>query len=125
MYQVSVKIRENDLPVGGDFSVITNSAEEDLGAGELPNDHIFIPANLTARSTGVNTGCAKMVGSTTCDLKVYFTTNYHFPAHPNGRIKITIPSDITLTSTTCSATVGGVLATCSGSSLTEFTVTHD
>lgn len=96
-----------------------------MGAGALPNDHVFIPANLTARSTGVNTGCAKMVGSTACDLKVYFTTNYHFPAHPNGRIKITIPSDITLTSTSCTATVGGVLATCSGSSFTEFTVTHD
>ena len=105
--------------------MITNSVEEDLGSGVYPNDHVFIPATLTAWSTGVNTGCLKIVGSTLCDLKAYFTTNYHFPAHPNGRIKITIPSDITLTSTSCSATIGGVLATCSGSSLTDFIVTHD
>ena len=105
--------------------MITNSAEEDLGAGSQPNDHVFIPANLTARSTGVNTGCAKMVGSSLCDLKVYFTTNYHFPASPNGRIKLIVPSDIILTSTSCSATIGGVLATCSGSSVTQFIITHD
>ncbi len=48
MYQLSVKIRENDLPVGGDFQVITNSIDEDLGSGVYPNDHVFIPANLTA-----------------------------------------------------------------------------
>lgn len=84
MYKVNVLIRENDLPVKGDFTIITNSASEDLGSGYYSNDHVFSPATLTARSTGVNTGCAKMVGSTLCDLKVYFTTNYHFPASPNG-----------------------------------------
>lgn len=66
MYRVNVKIRENDLPVGGNFIVITNSDEEDLGEGAYDNDHTFVPATLTARSTGVNTGCVKMVGSTTC-----------------------------------------------------------
>jgi len=65
-----------------------------------------------------------MVGSTTCQLKVYFTTVYHFPATPNGWIKVTLPSDITLTGTTCSATVDGQLATCIGSSLTDFIITH-
>lgn len=65
-----------------------------------------------------------MVGSTLCDLKVYFTTVYHFPATPNGRIKVTIPSDITLTGTTCSATIDGQLATCIGSSNNDFIITH-
>jgi hypothetical protein len=56
--------------VAGNFVVITNSPDEDVGEGSIDNTIDLLPTPLTSKSTTVNTGCDKMTGSTLCDLKV-------------------------------------------------------
>ena len=104
VFQFTIKIRENTQNVGGSFYVITKTSSADIGYGSTTNSITIAPNPFTGTSLD-NSGCDTI--KATCSLIVKFTTVYTFPNKAsNGQIALTIPSDLTVTSTGCTATIG-------------------
>ena len=104
-YKIAVKIRENTKDVGGSFSVTTKTSTEDIGIGSFTNSITILPNPFISTSLD-NSGCNTV--SASCSLIVKFTTVYDFPSKTNnGKIALTIPSDLTVVSTGCTATIAG------------------
>mmetsp|Transcript_23045 Transcript_23045/g.22913 ORF Transcript_23045/g.22913 Transcript_23045/m.22913 type:complete len:111 (+) Transcript_23045:238-570(+) len=104
IFQFNIKIRENTQNVGESFYVITKTSSSDIGYGSTSNT-ITIAPNPFINTAFDNSGCDTI--KATCSLIVKFTTVYTFPNKAsNGQISLTIPSDLTVTSTGCTATIG-------------------
>jgi hypothetical protein len=84
IYTINIKIRQDTLQVGGLFTVVTNAPTYDIGSGSYTNDNVFIAQPFSSMSTTTNTGCAKVVGSTLCQLIVSFTTVNSVPSLASG-----------------------------------------
>ena len=104
VYSFTIRVRENTQDVGGSFFVITKTSVSDIGYGSFTNN-ITISPNPFINTSLNNSGCDTI--RATCSLIVKFTTVYTFPNKvSNGKISLTIPSDLTVTSTGCTATIG-------------------
>ncbi|CAI2359515.1 unnamed protein product [Moneuplotes crassus] len=111
VFQFSIKIRQNTQNVGGSFYVITKTSSTDIGYGSVSNSITILPNPFSSTSFD-NSGCDLI--KATCSLAIKFTTVYTFPNKAsNGRISLTVPSDLTVSSTGCTATIGSNTMECS------------
>ena len=121
VYQFAIKIRENTKDVGGSFYVITKTSSADIGYGSLANS-ITISPNPFTNTSFDNSGCDTI--NAECSLSIKFTTVYDFPNKSNnGKIAMTIPSDLTINSSGCTATIGSNSMEC-GIAGKAVTATH-
>ena len=105
IYQVSIQIRQDTMSVGGSFYITTKTSSADIGIGSYTNSITISPNPFVSTSLD-NSGWDTVKAS--CSLMIKFTTVYTFPNKSNsGKISLTIPSDITVVSTTWTATIGG------------------
>ena len=83
----------------------TKTSSADIGIGSISNSVTITPNPFT--STSLSNNNCDTVGAT-CTLSVLFTTVYTFPnKNSNGKIDLTIPSDLTVNTTSgCTATIG-------------------
>ena len=111
VYSVAIKVRQNTKDVGGNFYIVTTTTSADIGYGSYANA-ITISPNPFVSTSFDNSGCDTIKAS--CSLNVKFTTVYTFPnKSSNGKVVLTVPSDLTLVSTGCTATIGGSSMDCS------------
>jgi hypothetical protein len=101
--------------------VTTRTSTSDIGIGSYTNSVTIAPNPFT--STSLDNSACDTVGAS-CSLVVKFTTVYDFPNKDNsGKIAMTTPSDLTINSSGCTATIGGNSMECSKVG-TSVTVTH-
>lgn len=122
IYTMNIKMRENTMDVGGSFSVLTKTSSSDIGIGSVSNS-VTISPNPFVNYSFDNGGC-DTIKQSSCSLIIYFDTVYDFPNKSNGgKIALTIPSDLTVSSTGCTATIGSLSMECSLASK-SVTATH-
>ena len=121
VYQLSIQIRQNTMDVGGNFYVTTKTSSADIGIGSYANSITISPNPFVSYSLD-NSGWNTVKAS--WSLSVKFTTVYTFPNKSNGgKISLTIPSDLTVVSTSWTATIGSSSMECSLAS-SVVTATH-
>jgi hypothetical protein len=121
LYTLAIRIRENTKGVGGSFSVTTKTSTEDIGLGSFTNAFTILPNPFVTYSYD-NSNC-DTVGAA-CSLIVKFTTVYTFPNKvSSGKVAFTIPSDLTINSSGCIASIAGNSMECARVG-TSVTATH-
>ena len=101
--------------------MLTKTSSEDIGVGSLANS-ITINPNPFSNPTFNNNGYNQLDAS--CSLTVSVTTVYTFPDKDNdGKIALTLPSDLIVVSSGCTATIGSSTMECSRLG-TSVTATH-